>query len=34
MLEVAVKNGRWVLTHLPAGPATAGRTAPTYFPDD
>ena len=33
-LEVAVKNGRWVLTHLPAGPRPAAELLRRYFPDD
>ena len=32
-LEVAVKSGRWVLTHLPADPA-APKPVRHYFPDD
>ena len=32
-LEVAVKNGRWVVTHLPAGPARlSGRYSTTSVP--
>jgi hypothetical protein len=33
-LEVAVKNDRWVLTHLPAGPRPAAELLRCYFPDD
>jgi hypothetical protein len=33
-LEVAVKNGRWVLTHLPAGPRPAAELLRCYVPDD
>ena len=33
-LEVAVKNGRWVLTHLPAGPRPAAELVRRYFPGD
>ena len=32
-LEVAVKNGRWVLTLLPAKPRAPAPVLP-YFPDD
>jgi hypothetical protein len=32
-LEVAVVNGRWVLTHLPAKPREP-KPAEQYFPDD
>jgi hypothetical protein len=32
-LEVQVKNGRWVLTHVPAKPA-APKPVHHYFPDD
>jgi hypothetical protein len=32
-LEVAVKNGRWVLIHEPAKPA-APKPVLHYFPDD
>ena len=31
-LEVAVRNGRWVLTHRPAGPRPAPPPAQPYFP--
>ena len=31
-LEVAVRNGRWVLTHVPAGPRLASPPAQHYFP--
>jgi hypothetical protein len=30
-LEVAVKNGRWVVTHLPAGPRPAVEPVRHYF---
>jgi hypothetical protein len=33
-LEVAVKNGRWVVTHLPAGPRPGAQLLRHYFPDD
>jgi len=33
-LEVAVKNGRWLLTHLPASPRPAAELLRCYFPDD
>jgi hypothetical protein len=33
-LEVAVKNDRWVLTNLPAGPRPAAELLRCYFPDD
>jgi hypothetical protein len=33
-LEVAVKNGRWVLTHLRAGSRPAAELLRCYFPDD
>jgi hypothetical protein len=32
-LEVAVKTGRWVLTHLPAKPPEP-KAVLHYFPDD
>jgi hypothetical protein len=32
MLELAVKNGRWLLTHLPAGPRRAGPVRPLLEP--
>ena len=32
-LEVAVKNGRWVLTHLPAKPPEP-KPVLRYFPDE
>jgi hypothetical protein len=32
VLEVAVRNGRWVLTHVPAGPRPAPPPAQHYFP--
>jgi hypothetical protein len=31
-LEVAVKNGCWGLTHLPAGPRPAAERLRCYFP--
>lgn len=33
-LEAAVKNGRWLLTHLPAGPRPAAELPRYYFPGD
>jgi hypothetical protein len=33
-LEVAVKNRRWVLTHLPACPPPAAEVLRHYFPDE
>jgi hypothetical protein len=33
-LEVAVKNGRWVLMHLPARPPPAAELLRHYFPDE
>jgi hypothetical protein len=33
-LEVAVKNGRWVLTHLPARSPPAAELIRHYFPDE
>jgi hypothetical protein len=33
VLEVAVRNGRWVLTHVPAKPVTP-KPVLHYFPDD
>jgi hypothetical protein len=32
-LEITVKGGRWVLTHLPTKPATP-KPALHYWPDD
>ena len=32
-LEIAVKNGRWVLTHLPAGSRPAGPEIPLPLPN-
>jgi hypothetical protein len=32
--EVAVRNGRWVLTHQPAGPAPAAKPVQHYLPDE
>jgi hypothetical protein len=32
VLEVAVRDGRWVLTHVPAGPRPAPPPAQHYFP--
>jgi hypothetical protein len=34
VLEVAVRNGRWVLTHVPAGPRPAPHSAQHYFPTE
>ena len=34
VLEVAVRNGRWVLTHVPAGPRPAPPPAQHYFPTE
>jgi hypothetical protein len=34
VLEVAVRNGRWVLTHVPAGPRPAPAPAQHYFPTE
>jgi hypothetical protein len=31
-IEVAVKNGRWVVTHLPAGPARGYRAGTALLP--
>jgi len=31
-LEVSVRNGRWVLTHVPARPRPAPPPAQHYFP--
>jgi hypothetical protein len=33
-LEVAVRNGRWVLTHVPAGPRAAPPPAQHDFPTE
>ena len=33
-LEVAVRNGRWVLTHVPAGPRPAPPSAKHNFPTE
>ena len=30
-LEVAVENGRWALTNLPARPQPAAESVPHYF---
>jgi hypothetical protein len=32
VLEVSVRNGRWVLTHVPAGPKPKHEPAQHYFP--
>jgi hypothetical protein len=32
VLEVSVRNGRWVLCHVPAGPRPAPAPAQHYFP--
>ena len=34
VLEVAVRNGRCVLTHVPAGPRPAPPPAQHYFPTE
>jgi hypothetical protein len=34
VLEVAVRDGRWVLTHVPAGPRPAPPPAQHYFPTE
>ena len=34
VLEVAVRNGRWVLTHRPAGPRPAPPPPEHYFPTE
>jgi hypothetical protein len=34
VLEVAVRNGRWVLTHVAAGPRPAPPPAKHYFPTE
>jgi hypothetical protein len=34
VLEVAVRNGRWVLTHVPAGPRPARPPTQHYFPTE
>ena len=34
ILEVAVRNGRWVLCHIPAGPRPAPAPAQHYFPTE
>jgi len=34
VLEVAVRNGRWVLTHRPAGPRSRPLPAQHYFPTE
>jgi hypothetical protein len=33
-LEVAVKNGRWCLSGIPAGPRPAATPVRQYFPDE
>ena len=33
-LEIEVKSGRWVLTHLPAKPDRRPKPVLHYFPDD
>jgi hypothetical protein len=33
-LEVAVRNGWWVLNHVPAGPCPAPPPAQHYFPTE
>jgi hypothetical protein len=34
VLEVAIRNGRWVLTHVPARPGPAPPPARHYFPTE
>jgi hypothetical protein len=34
VLEIAVRKGRWVLTHVPAGPRPAPPPAQHYFPTE
>jgi hypothetical protein len=34
VLEVAVRNGRWVLCHVPAGPPPPAKPAEHYFPTE
>jgi hypothetical protein len=34
VLEVAVRNGRWVLTHLTHGPRPAAPAPEHYFPTE
>jgi hypothetical protein len=34
VLEIAVRNGRWVLTHAPAKPVSAPPPAQHYFPPE
>jgi hypothetical protein len=34
VLEVAVRNGRWVLTHVPAAPRPDPAPAGHYFPTE
>jgi hypothetical protein len=34
VLEVAVRDGRWVLTHVPAGQRPAPPPAQHYFPTE
>jgi hypothetical protein len=34
VLEVAVRNGRWVLCHIPAGQRPAPGPAQHYFPTE
>jgi hypothetical protein len=34
VLEVTVRNGRWVLTHVPAGPRPAPPPAQRHFPTE
>jgi hypothetical protein len=33
-LEVSVRNGRWVLTHVPAGPKPVSAPVEHYFPTE
>jgi hypothetical protein len=34
VLEIAIRNGRWVVTHAPAGPRPAPPLAQHYFPTE
>jgi hypothetical protein len=34
IVEIAVRNGRWVLTHRPAGPPPAPAPVEHYFPTE
>jgi hypothetical protein len=33
-LDIKVKSGRWVLTHVPAGPRQAPEPVQHYFPTE